>query len=141
MELAGKTKLAAIDHLDRFGFSGSECYEITGQFVIGDTDRISAPWTNIAEAIKSTLRCSIRTGSRHDMTIGGLPQAYSYHNDQAISGDDRNRHHREKNLSFKKATDDWADCKKVIRCIFPGQLPRGPVDINNTYFHFTPEGR
>jgi len=43
MELAGKTKLAAIDHLDRYGFSGSECYEITGQFVTGDTDRISAP--------------------------------------------------------------------------------------------------
>jgi hypothetical protein len=153
MELAGKTKLAAHDHLERFDFSLAEAYEITGQFVTGDTDKIAAPWSNIADAIKSTMATSVRLKDRLDMKIDGLPQAYSHHNDQAmskdgltelvnhhhndqaISGDDIYRRQREKALGFRKATADWADCKKVIMCIWPGQTPRGPVDVSRTYFH------
>ena len=43
-----------------------------------------------------------------------------------ISGDDVNRHLREKNLGFAPPSADWAESDKEIRCIWPGQVITRP---------------
>lgn len=60
--------------------------------------------------------------------------------DDGISGDDVNRHLREKNLGFKAPSADWANCKDEIRCIYPGQtVTRGTLDEGaNIFIHRLP---
>jgi len=41
--------------------------------------------------------------------------------DDGISGDDVNRHLREKNLGYLPPSADWLDSGREIRCIYEGQ--------------------
>jgi hypothetical protein len=38
-----------------------------------------------------------------------------------ISGDDVNRRLRESRLGHAAPSADWADCKKIVYCLWPGQ--------------------
>ena len=39
-----------------------------------------------------------------------------------ISGDDVNRRLREARLGHAAPSNDWVNCKRIIRCIWPGQI-------------------
>jgi hypothetical protein len=55
-----------------------------------------------------------------------------------VSRDDQNRHQREAKLGFKAPSEDWANCHKIIRCIWPNQILTRPIDKANEFFLFAP---
>jgi hypothetical protein len=53
-----------------------------------------------------------------------------------ISGDDVNRRLREARLGHAAPSDDWATCKRIIRCIWPDQVA---TDFHRDgFYHFAP---
>ena len=54
---------------------------------------------------------------------------------QGISGDDVNRRLREARLGHAEPSQDWIDdCKRVIRCIYPGQTITA-LHLHDHYYH------
>ena len=69
MIIRGRTKEGAEYQLDRFGFSPSEIAEITTQSEINKTGILTASVFDISQNIKSTMQCSIRIGTRNNMSV------------------------------------------------------------------------
>ena len=56
-----------------------------------------------------------------------------------ISGDDVNRRLRESRLGWSEPSPDWANCKKITRCIWGGQRVNTlPIDVTKHHFHRMP---
>jgi hypothetical protein len=53
-----------------------------------------------------------------------------------ISGDDCNRRLREARLGHAAPSDDWATCKRIIRCIWPDQVAT-EMHLDG-FYHFAP---
>jgi len=51
--------------------------------------------------------------------------------DDGISGDDVNRHLREKNLGYLPPSKDWLSAGREIRCLWPGQIIHNPTALGN----------
>jgi hypothetical protein len=54
-----------------------------------------------------------------------------------VSGDDVNRRLREARLGHAAPSDDWANCKRIARCLWPGQ-EAWKVHLDG-YYHFAPK--
>jgi hypothetical protein len=53
-----------------------------------------------------------------------------------ISGDDVNRRRREARLGHAAPSDDWVQCKRIVRCLWPDQCA---VKVHlDGYYHFAP---
>jgi hypothetical protein len=53
-----------------------------------------------------------------------------------ISGDDVNRRLRESRLGHAAPSADWADCKRIARCLWPDQVA---TEFHlDGYYHFAP---
>ena len=55
----------------------------------------------------------------------------------SISGDDVNRRYREARLGHAAPSSDWAECKRICRCLWPGQVAK---ELHRDgYYHFAPK--
>lgn len=65
--------------------------------------------------------------------------------DDGISGDDVNRHLRERRLGFAEPSKDWANCNQEIRCIWPEQIIKdghtltGDLHVHSRPAYWAPE--
>ena len=55
--------------------------------------------------------------------------------EDGISGDDVNRRHREDRYGFKAPSNDWVDCKAVIKCLWPNQYSTTYDSSIKVYYH------
>jgi hypothetical protein len=53
-----------------------------------------------------------------------------------ISGDDVNRRLREARLGHAAPSDDWVNCKRIARCLWPDQ--ESWVMHLDGYYHYAP---
>jgi hypothetical protein len=53
-----------------------------------------------------------------------------------ISGDDVNRRLREARLGHAAPSDDWVNCKRIARCLWPDQ--HASEFHLDGYYHFAP---
>jgi hypothetical protein len=56
-----------------------------------------------------------------------------------ISGDDVNRRRREARLGHAAPSDDWVNCKRIIRCLWPEQESSNPYIYRDGYYHYAPK--
>jgi hypothetical protein len=55
-----------------------------------------------------------------------------------VSGDDVNRRLREARLGHAAPSDDWVECKRIVRCLWPDQTATRPINPAGEFFHFAP---